>query len=150
MEPFSSELLLEHAVLFTQVGDCLGLLPVDPAGEDGQEELDAEGNGHDGRILPNRSCRRMSCFWKPFGRVERWRGGLGRRLCSPLARSFVCECHSISTVLRFHLPLIKPDVQISCIRLSDKDSCFRPRDVAVTQAQLDETKLVVQVFIGES
>ena len=37
--------------------------------------------------------------------------------------------------LRFHLPLIKPDVRISRIRLSDKDSCFRPRNVAVAQAE---------------
>ena len=37
------------------------------------------------------------------------------------------------TLFRFHLPLIKPDVQISRIRLSDKDSCFRPRNVAVAQ-----------------
>ena len=40
-------------------------------------------------------------------------------MCSLLARPFVCECHNISAVLRFHFPLIKPDVQISCIRLSD-------------------------------
>ena len=45
--------------------------------------------------------------------------------------SFVCRCLTSPAVLRFHLPLIKPDVQISRIRLSDKDSCFRPRNVAV-------------------
>jgi hypothetical protein len=27
------------------------------------------------------------------GRVGDWRAGLGRSLCSPLTRSFVCECH---------------------------------------------------------
>ena len=32
------------------------------------------------------------------GRVEDWRAGLGRSSCSPLARSFVCECHTISTM----------------------------------------------------
>ena len=53
-------------------------------------------------------------------RVEVWRGGLGRCLCSLLARSFVCGCHIISTMLRFHTPLIKPGVQISRTRLSDK------------------------------
>ena len=72
-------------------------------------------------------------------RVERWRGGLGRSLYSPLARPFVCECHNISTMLRFHLPLIKPDVRISRIRLSDKDSCVRPRNVAVAQAEFNKT-----------
>ena len=52
-------------------------------------------------------------------------------------------------MLRFHLPLIKPDVRISRIRLSDKDSCFRPRNVAVAQAELDKSQLSVQVFVGE-
>jgi hypothetical protein len=28
------------------------------------------------------------------GRVGDWRAGLGRSLCSPLTRSFVCECHT--------------------------------------------------------
>src|SRR5499427_7974666 len=32
-----------------------------------------------------------------IGRVGDWRAGLGRCLCSPLARPFVCECHKIST-----------------------------------------------------
>src|SRR5271157_3439303 len=53
-------------------------------------------------------------------RVEVWRGGLGRCLCSRLARSFVCGCHIISTMLRFHTPLIKPGGRFSRTRLSDK------------------------------
>jgi len=53
------------------------------------------------------------------GRVEMWRGGLGCGLFSLLARPFVCECHNIATMLRFHIPLIEPDVRISRIRLSD-------------------------------
>ena len=53
-------------------------------------------------------------------RVEVWRGGLGRGLCSLLARPFVCGCHIISTMLRFHTPLIKPGGRISRTRLSDK------------------------------
>ena len=53
-------------------------------------------------------------------RVEVWRGGLGRCLCSLLARSFGCGCHIISTMLRFHTPLIKPGGRISRTRLSDK------------------------------
>ena len=45
-------------------------------------------------------------------------------------------------MLRFHLPLIEPDVRISRIRLSDKDSCVRPREVgAVAAAELDQTQL---------
>src|SRR5262244_2353700 len=34
------------------------------------------------------------------GRVGDWRAGLGRSLCSPLTRAFVCECHIISTMWR--------------------------------------------------
>jgi len=51
-------------------------------------------------------------------------------------------------MLRFHLPLIAPDVQISRIRLSDKGSCFRPRDVAVAQLELDQTQLTMQIVSG--
>src|SRR6516225_10801129 len=46
--------------------------------------------------------------WSPFAmrhcRVEDWRAGLGRSSCSLLARPFVCECHSISTMLTFPIP----------------------------------------------
>jgi hypothetical protein len=38
------------------------------------------------------------------GRVEGWRAGLGRCLCSVLPRPFVCGCHTISTVPRFQSP----------------------------------------------
>jgi hypothetical protein len=51
------------------------------------------------------------------------------------------------TLFRFHLPLIKPDVRISRIRLSDKDSCVRPQDVEIRQTKLDQAKLLVQVFV---
>ncbi len=51
-------------------------------------------------------------------------------------------------MLRFHLPLIKPDMQISRIRLSDKDSCFRPRNVAVAQKELDESQLTIEILVG--
>jgi hypothetical protein len=48
---------------------------------------------------------------KAASRVEEWRGGLGRSLFSPVARPFVCGCPSISAMLRFHSPLIEPDVR---------------------------------------
>ena len=41
---------------------------------------------------------------RPLSRVGDWRAGLGRSLCSLLARSFVCECHTISTMPRFQPP----------------------------------------------
>ena len=40
----------------------------------------------------------------PLSRVGDWRAGLGRSSCSLLARSFVCECHTISTMPRFQPP----------------------------------------------
>ena len=49
-------------------------------------------------FMPDRHC----CV--PDGRVGDWRAGLGRSLCSLLARSFVCECHTISAVPRFQPP----------------------------------------------
>ena len=51
-------------------------------------------------------------------------------------------------MLRFHLPLIKPDVRISRIRLSDKDSYCRPRNVAVAQEELDKAQLTVKILVG--
>ena len=51
------------------------------------------------------------------------------------------------TLFRFHLPLIKPDVRISRIRLSDKDSCVRPRDVEIRQKKLDQAKFLMQVIV---
>ena len=48
---------------------------------------------------------------KPISRrVEDWRAGLGRSSCSLLARPFVCECHSISTMPRFQSPRSRLEV----------------------------------------
>src|SRR6185503_16610487 len=47
--------------------------------------------------------------------------------------------------LRFHTPLIEPDVQISRIRLSDKTSRLRPRLAAPTRSQAYETVMPVEV-----
>ena len=83
-----------------------------------------------------------------IGRVERWRGGLGAAYLFPAlssAGASVAVPCSVST-----LPLIKPDVRISRIRLSDKDSCVRPRNVAIAQAELDKTQLIMQVFVREA
>jgi CspA family cold shock protein len=56
-----------------------------------------------GRSL--RSSRPEGFHLQPLaGRVEDWRAGLGRCLCSLLSRPFVCECHSISTMPRFQSP----------------------------------------------
>ena len=53
--------------------------------------------------------------------------------------------------LRFHTPLIEPDMQISRIRLSDKTSRLRPRHVVPKPAQAYEPEVPVEVreWIGE-
>ena len=51
-------------------------------------------------------------------RVEEWRGGLGVAL--RVDRPFRLPVPEYPTMLRFHSPLIEPDVRISRIRLSDK------------------------------
>ena len=50
--------------------------------------------------------------------------------------------------LRFHTPLIEPDVQISRIRLSDKTSRLHPRLAAATRSQAYETVMPVEVREG--
>jgi hypothetical protein len=53
-------------------------------------------------------------------------------------------------MLRFHLPLIKPDLRISRIRLSDKDSWVRPRNAAIAQAESDKSELIMQDGVRET
>ena len=43
------------------------------------------------------------------GRVEMWRGGC--RCGLSVAGPFVCRCLTSRTLLRFHIPLIEPDVR---------------------------------------
>ena len=47
--------------------------------------------------------------------------------------------------LRFHTPLIEPDMQISRIRLSDKTSRLRPRHVVPKPGQAYEPEVPVEV-----
>ena len=47
--------------------------------------------------------------------------------------------------LRFHIPLIEPDRQISRIRLSDKTSRLRPRIAAPNTSQTHKTHGLVDV-----
>ena len=60
------------------------------------------------------------------------------------------RCHNISAMLRFHLPLIKPDVRISRIRLSDKESRLRPREVARPLPEPNKPEILIQVLVGEA
>ena len=84
----------------------------------------------------------------PRSRVERWRGGVGFGIFWVGVSPSVS--HQPHAVLRFHLPLIKPDVRFSRIRLSDKVSCVRPRKGASFGAQPDQAQLLLQAWVGES
>jgi hypothetical protein len=59
------------------------------------------------------------------GRVEMWRGGLGAAYLLPALSS--AGASLAVPCFRFHIPLIEPDVPVSGIRLSEKDSRLRPR-----------------------
>ena len=57
-----------------------------------------------------------------------------------VAGSFVCRCLTSPTMLRFHLPLIKPDVRFSRIRLSDKGlMLFAHGTLRSRTAELDQS-----------
>ena len=65
-------------------------------------------------------------------------------------RPFRLPVPEYPTMLRFHSPLIEPDLRISRIRLSDKTSYFRPQLAMPAPAQLFQAQLLVQVFVGKS
>ncbi len=65
-----------------------------------------------------------------IGGVEMWRGGLGAAYLLPTL-SFA-GASLASPCFRFHIPLIEPDVRISRIRLSEKVSRCRPREIAAS------------------
>jgi len=67
-----------------------------------------------------------------------------------VAGPFVCRCLTSPSMLRFHIPLIEPDVRISRIRLSDKDSCVRTRIAARKLRESHQTQTLGQVPVGVS
>ena len=75
-----------------------------------------------------------------------WRGGLG--WAYPFAGAFASRCLTSPAMVRFHIPLIEPDVRVSRIRLSDKDSRVRPRKVARQAREPDETQGLIQILVG--
>ena len=64
------------------------------------------------------------------GRVEIWRSDI--------------------VMFRFQIPLIKPDVRISRIRLSDKLCGFRPRQVSTEVLETDQAELLVEILAAEA
>src|SRR6202453_4650998 len=79
-----------------------------------------------------------------FGRVEVWRGiALGRAcLFPPLSSGGALVARPW---LRFHPPLIEPNLWIARIRLSDKTSRLRPRHVVPKPGQAYEPEVAVEV-----
>ena len=75
--------------------------------------------------------------------MARW-FSLGLAVAGP----FVCRCLTSPSMLRFHIPLIEPDVRFSRIRLSDKASRFRPREAAGQHGQSDQAECFGQVPVG--
>ena len=73
--------------------------------------------------------------------VEVWRGGLGGAYRLPTLSSVGA---SLVPCLRFHTPLIEPDVRIFRIRLSEKGSRCRPREITRPRAKADEAEHFVQ------
>ena len=51
---------------------------------------------------------------------------------------------------RFHTPLIEPDWRLSRIRLSDKRSCLRPRQVTRQSRQPNQFQGLIEILVGEA
>src|SRR5271169_6132695 len=77
-----------------------------------------------------------------FCGVEMWRGGVGAAYLLPALS--LAGASLASPCFRFHIPLIEPDVRISRVRLSEKGSRCRPREIARPLAKADEAQHVVQ------
>ncbi len=60
-ESLIADLFHQHAVLFDEVVDDLGLMAIGPACEGGEEELEWEGVGHQALIMGSMGGCRMSC-----------------------------------------------------------------------------------------
>ena len=54
------------------------------------------------------------------------------------------------SLLRFHVPLVEPDVRFSRIRLSDKDSCVRPRKVVCLHFQPGQAQTIIEDLVREA
>ena len=67
-----------------------------------------------------------------------------------VAGPFVCRCLTSPALLRFHLPLIEPDVQISRIRLSDQVTHVRSREAELPMLEFQQPQTLVQVYFREA
>ena len=76
-----------------------------------------------------------------------WRGRFRHEadFCLPPRSYDSVPCITHDRFPRFHIPLIKPDVQISRIRLSDKTSRLHPRLLTPPCSQTYEPEVPVQM-----
>ena len=71
------------------------------------------------------------------------------RLGVSVSAPFVWRClNGLTVALRFHTPLIEPDLRVWRIRLSDKRSCLRPRQVTRQTRQPNQSQGLVEVLVG--
>ena len=77
-----------------------------------------------------------------FCGVEMWRGGVGAAYLLPALS--LAGASLASPCFRFHIPLIEPDGPVSGIRLSEKGSRCRPREIARPLGKADEAQHFVQ------
>jgi hypothetical protein len=81
-----------------------------------------------------------------IGRVEMWRGGLGWTYLLP---AFRFRCLTSPPMLRFHIPLVKPDVRSYRIRLSPDPSNLRARQVSTSRQNAIEAKRLIEVLVRD-
>jgi hypothetical protein len=73
------------------------------------------------------------------------------RLGVSVARPFrLAVPEQLGLGLRFHTPLIEPDLRLSRIRLSDKRSCLRPRQVTRHSRQPNQFQALVEILVWEA
>ncbi|MBS1257970.1 MAG: hypothetical protein MAG551_01023 [Candidatus Scalindua arabica] len=61
-----------------------------------------------------------NCSTSSFSsRVENWRSSYRLKFVFTVSHPFVCECHNITTIPNYQLPLVKPCMRFSRTRLSD-------------------------------
>ena len=70
-----------------------------------------------------------------------WRGGVGAAYLLPALS--LAGASLASPCFRFHIPLIEPDGPVSGIRLSEKGSRCRPREIARPLGKADEAQPIV-------
>ena len=76
-----------------------------------------------------------------------WRGGVGAAYLFPALSS--AGASLASPCFRFHIPLIEPDGRISRVRLSEKGSRCRPREIARPLGKADEAQHFMQRCLRE-